>query len=100
VFLQQQYGWAELVFTPLLMRFWCLEYYKAFERPREAADARVSRWQDACLAHPAGGIAPGHLGRQQRSLLRMRPWVGVAIRRFSLIFRSVCGPVHVHDGWL
>jgi glutathione S-transferase len=53
IFLQQAFGWAELVFTPFLMRFWCLDYYAEFELPSEPAYARVQRWREACLAHPA-----------------------------------------------
>jgi glutathione S-transferase len=48
-----RFGWAEVVFTPLFMRFWFLEYYEGFELPRAAAYARVSRWQEACREHPA-----------------------------------------------
>lgn len=47
------YGIAELVFTPLFMRFWFVEYYEDFELPRETRFARVRRWRDACIAHPA-----------------------------------------------
>lgn len=49
------FGLAEAVFTPLFMRFWCLEYYEGFELPSAAEFARVNRWRDACLAHPAAG---------------------------------------------
>lgn len=35
------------------MRFWFLEYYEGFTLPDEPAYARVRRWIDACLAHPA-----------------------------------------------
>jgi glutathione S-transferase len=47
------FGWAETVYTPLFMRFWFLEYYEDFELPTDARHARVHRWRDACLAHPA-----------------------------------------------
>lgn len=47
------FGWAETVFTPLFMRFWCLDYYEGFELPDEPRFARVRAWQRACLAHPA-----------------------------------------------
>lgn len=45
------FGLAETVFTPMLMRFWFLEYYEGFAVPEELA--RVRRWREACLAHPA-----------------------------------------------
>jgi glutathione S-transferase len=35
------------------MRFWFLAYYEGFELPDDPAYARVRRWRDACLAHPA-----------------------------------------------
>ena len=52
-FLFDDFGWAEAVFTPLFMRFWFLDHYEDFELPDEARYARVRRWRDACLAHPA-----------------------------------------------
>jgi glutathione S-transferase len=52
-FLFETFGWAETVFTPLLMRFWFLEYFEDFSLPDDKAYARVRRWADACLAHPA-----------------------------------------------
>ncbi len=52
-FLFENFGWAEAVFTPLFMRFWFLEYYEGFDLPDEPGFARVRRWRDACLAHPA-----------------------------------------------
>lgn len=52
-FLFEDFGWAETIFTPLMMRFWFLDYYEHFELPDEPAYARVKRWRDACLAHPA-----------------------------------------------
>jgi glutathione S-transferase len=51
--LWQRFGWAEVVFTPLFMRFWCLGYYELFELPDAARYARVHAWQEACVAHPA-----------------------------------------------
>lgn len=51
VFLFDRFGWAETVFTPLMMRFWFLEYYEDFALPDRGFD-RVRRWRDACLAHP------------------------------------------------
>ena len=53
IFLFEDFGWAETVFTPFFMRFWFLEYYEDFELPADAAYARVRRWRDAALAHPA-----------------------------------------------
>ncbi len=96
--LWQHYGWAEAVFTPLFMRFWCLGYYENFELPDEARYARVRTWEQACLAHPAaqqvqreeviklyvdyalgvgnGALAPGRL--RSSFVLRphwsVRPW--------------------------
>lgn len=52
-FLFDDFGWAEVVFTPMFMRFWFLEYYEGFSLPDEPRFARVRRWVDACLAHPA-----------------------------------------------
>lgn len=52
-FLFEDFGWAEAVFTPMFMRFWFLEYYEGFDLPAEPRFARVRRWRDACLAHPA-----------------------------------------------
>lgn len=52
-YLFDRFGWAECVFTPLLMRFWFLEHYEGFELPAGERYARVRRWRDACLAHPA-----------------------------------------------
>jgi len=52
-FLFEEFGWAEAVFTPLFMRFWFHEYYEDFDLPAEERYARVRKWRDACLAHPA-----------------------------------------------
>ena len=52
-FLFETFGWAETVFTPLMMRFWFLEYFEDFTLPDEKGYERVRRWVDACLAHPA-----------------------------------------------
>jgi glutathione S-transferase len=51
-FLFDDFGLAEVVFTPMFVRFWFLEYFEDFELPEEGF-ARVRRWRDACLAHPA-----------------------------------------------
>jgi glutathione S-transferase len=53
-FLFEEFGWAECVFTPMFMRFWFLEYYEDFSLPAgDPRYARVRRWVDACLVHPA-----------------------------------------------
>lgn len=52
-FLFGEFGLAEAVFTPMFMRFWFLEYYEDFTIPDEAEYARVRKWRDACLEHPA-----------------------------------------------
>lgn len=51
-FLFDDFGWAELVYTPLFMRFWFLDHYEGFVLPDEPRFARVRAWRDACLAHP------------------------------------------------
>lgn len=50
-FLFESFGLAEAVYTPMFVRFWFLEYYEGFDLPKELA--RVRRWRDACLSHPA-----------------------------------------------
>lgn len=52
-FLFDQFGWAETVFTPLFMRFWFLEYYEDFQLPHASRYARVQKWHDASISHPA-----------------------------------------------
>jgi glutathione S-transferase len=52
-FLFERFGLAETVFTPFFMRFWFLEYYEDFDLPEEERYARVSKWREACLSHPA-----------------------------------------------
>jgi glutathione S-transferase len=52
-FLFEDFGWAETVFTPLFMRFWFLEYYEDFQLPESNQYARVRRWRDASISHPA-----------------------------------------------
>ena len=52
-YLFKEFGWAETVFTPFIMRFWFLEYFEGFDLPDEERYARVRRWRDACLRHPA-----------------------------------------------
>jgi glutathione S-transferase len=53
LWLFEDFGLAELVFTPMMMRFWFLEYYEGFDILGEPRFARVRRWREACLAHPA-----------------------------------------------
>ncbi len=52
-FLFETFGWAEAVFTPMFMRFWCLEYYEDFKLPTDGEYQRVGQWVEACIAHPA-----------------------------------------------
>lgn len=52
-FLFDTFGLAEVVFTPIFMRFWFLEYYEGFQLPDEPAFQRVACWRDACLSHEA-----------------------------------------------
>ena len=48
-----EFGFAEVVFAPLMMRFWFLDYYEGFGLPETSEFARVARWREACLAHPS-----------------------------------------------
>ena len=97
-FLFEDFGWAEVVFTPFFERFWFLEYYEGFVLPEAGRYARVRAWIDACMAHPAAqqvtreevikvyydyskGASNGALlpGRKRSSLSfepdwRARPW--------------------------
>lgn len=52
-FLFNEFGWAEVVFTPFFMRFWFLEYYEDFELPLGNQYARVREWRERCISHPA-----------------------------------------------
>ena len=48
-FLFEEFGLAEVVFTPLFQRFWVLDYFEKYEvKPK-----RVRKWVDACRKHPA-----------------------------------------------
>jgi len=51
-FLFDRFGLAECAYTPIFQRFWFLDYYEGFAL-RQEEFPRVSRWRDACLAHPA-----------------------------------------------
>lgn len=53
VFLFDRFGLAECVYTSLMMRYWFLDYYEGFALPETEDYARVARWREACLAHPA-----------------------------------------------
>ncbi|MBN8759616.1 MAG: glutathione S-transferase [Thiobacillus sp. 65-69] len=53
IFLFEDFGWAEAAFTPFFQRFWFLAYYEDFTLPDTPDYARVRRWIDACVAHPA-----------------------------------------------
>ncbi|WP_415146590.1 glutathione S-transferase family protein [Limimaricola cinnabarinus] len=48
-----RFGLPEIVYTPLLMRFWFLEHYEGFTLPDTPEFARVARWRAACLGHEA-----------------------------------------------
>ena len=50
-FLFEDFGWAEVAFTPMFKRLWFLEYYEDYVIPQQ--HRRVLRWREACLAHPA-----------------------------------------------
>jgi len=53
LWLFDRFGLAEVVFTPLMMRFWFLDHYEDFALPEGPEYDRVRRWREACLAHPA-----------------------------------------------
>ncbi|WP_366655661.1 glutathione S-transferase family protein [Fodinicurvata sp. EGI_FJ10296] len=53
IFLFEEFGLAETVFTPMFKRFLFLEYYENFDLPESADFARVRQWRDTCLAHPS-----------------------------------------------
>ncbi|MCP1169323.1 glutathione S-transferase family protein [Limimaricola litoreus] len=48
-----RFGLAEIVYTPLMMRFWFLVHYEGFALPDTSEFARVRRWRAACLDHEA-----------------------------------------------
>ena len=52
-YLFDDFGLAEAVFTPMLKRFWFLDYYEGFALPETEDYARVRKWHDACVSHPA-----------------------------------------------
>jgi glutathione S-transferase len=51
VFLFEDFGMSEVIYTPIFMRFWFLDYYEGFDIPETEEFARVHRWRDACVAH-------------------------------------------------
>lgn len=53
VFLFDDFGLAETVYTPLFKRFWFLDYYEDFALPDTPDFDRVRRWKEAAMAHPA-----------------------------------------------
>lgn len=53
LWLFDNFGLAEAVFTPMFKRFWFLDYYEEFQLPDGADYDRVSAWRTACMAHPA-----------------------------------------------
>ena len=58
------FGWSEVIFTPMFMRFWFLEYYEGFELPDGAEYDRVRRWREACLAEPhAQQVTPEEINK-------------------------------------
>lgn len=50
-YLFEDFGWAEVMLTPLLKRLECLSYYEDYRIP-ESLD-RLRTWHAACLSHPA-----------------------------------------------
>ena len=52
-FLFDRFGLAEAVFAPLFKRFWFLDYYEQFELPQGDDYARVRKWKEGCMSHPA-----------------------------------------------
>ena len=50
-YLFDDFGWAEVCFTPLFKRLWFLEYYEDYVIPGRLK--RLLRWREACLSHPA-----------------------------------------------
>jgi glutathione S-transferase len=50
-FLFEEFGWAEVAFTPMFKRLWFLEYYEDYQLPGQYK--RALRWREACINHPA-----------------------------------------------
>ncbi len=53
-----EFGWAEVAYTPMFKRLWFLEYYEAYEIPQHLT--RLLKWREACLAHPVAQRHHGH----------------------------------------
>lgn len=51
-FLFEDFGLAEVVFTPIFQRFWFLEYFEGFRFPDDDGYRRVTAWKKACEEHP------------------------------------------------
>jgi glutathione S-transferase len=47
----EDFGWAEVAYTPMFKRLWFLEYYENYVISERLV--RLRRWRDACLAHRA-----------------------------------------------
>jgi len=62
-FLFEDFGWAEVAFTPMFKRLWFLEYYEDYAVPAHLE--RVLRWREACVAHPAAQ------GRTHEELIKL-----------------------------
>jgi glutathione S-transferase len=48
-----EFGMADLSFAPFFQRYKLNEYYRGFELPQSREYARVRRWRDVSLEHPA-----------------------------------------------
>lgn len=46
------FGWAEVVYTPFFQRFAFVDYYEGVSVPDGPRHARVKAWWDACVDHP------------------------------------------------
>jgi glutathione S-transferase len=49
-FLFEDFGWAEVAFTPMFKRLWFIDYYEDYKVPGKLK--RVQRWREACVNHP------------------------------------------------
>lgn len=52
-FLWESFGMADLSFAPFFQRYVLNDWYRGFAVPETTEYARVRRWRDALLAHPA-----------------------------------------------
>jgi len=50
-YLFDDFGWAEVAFTPMFKRLWFLDYYEDYRVPAHLK--RVQKWMEACVHHPA-----------------------------------------------